>query len=42
MSTEHRYVWRLGRTRREREQIKLGLTARQAYPKQADPEPTGA
>ncbi len=34
----HRYVFRLGRNRREREQIKLGLPAQQPYPKQADPE----
>ncbi|GAA1042166.1 hypothetical protein GCM10009566_42490 [Streptomyces murinus] len=35
----HRYVWRLGRSRREREQIKLGLPAQRSYPKQPDPEP---
>ncbi|MEU0949847.1 hypothetical protein ABZ379_45405 [Streptomyces canus] len=35
----HRYVWRLGRTRREREQIKLGLPALRPYPKMTDPEP---
>ncbi|MEH0572763.1 MULTISPECIES: hypothetical protein [Streptomyces] len=35
----HRYVWRLGRSRREREQIKLGLPAQRPYPKQPDPEP---
>ncbi|GAA4028315.1 hypothetical protein [Streptomyces plumbiresistens] len=35
----HRYVWRLGRNRREREQIKLGLPAQRPYPKQPDPEP---
>ncbi|WP_314223661.1 Mom family adenine methylcarbamoylation protein [Streptomyces zaehneri] len=34
----HRYVWRLGRSRREREQIKLGLPAQRPYPKQPDPE----
>ncbi|MET9462240.1 hypothetical protein ABZY05_45785 [Streptomyces canus] len=34
----HRYVFRLGRNRREREQIKLGLPAQRPYPKQADPE----
>ncbi|WP_053084676.1 hypothetical protein [Streptomyces viridochromogenes] len=37
----HRYVWRLGRNRREREQIKLGLPAQRPYPKQRDPEPIG-
>lgn len=36
----HRYVFRLGRTRREREEIKLGLPARRPYPKYPDPEPT--
>ncbi|MDG4857075.1 hypothetical protein P8605_02690 [Streptomyces sp. T-3] len=35
----HRYVFRLGRSRREREQIKLGLPARRPYPKVPDPEP---
>ncbi|MER5698865.1 hypothetical protein ACWDBO_45090 [Streptomyces mirabilis] len=35
----HRYVFRLGRTRREREEIKLGLPARHPYPKCPDPEP---
>ncbi|WP_260608966.1 hypothetical protein [Streptomyces sp. WAC 01325] len=35
----HRYVFRLGRSRREREQVKLGLPARQPYPKRPDPEP---
>ncbi|MCX5097644.1 hypothetical protein OOK36_55410 [Streptomyces sp. NBC_00365] len=39
MSTEHRYVFRLGRTRREREDIKLGLPARYPYPKRPDAEP---
>ncbi|MFD8049481.1 hypothetical protein [Streptomyces sp. Tu102] len=34
----HRYVWRLGRSRREREQIKLGLPVQRPYPKQPDPE----
>lgn len=34
----HRFVWRLGRSRREREQIKLGLPTRRPYPKQPDPE----
>ncbi|MGX1915686.1 FAD-dependent monooxygenase [Streptomyces phaeochromogenes] len=37
----HRFVYRLGRNRREREQIKLGFPARQPYPKEADPEPIG-
>jgi hypothetical protein len=36
----HRFVFRLGRTRREREEIELGLPARQPYPKQPDPEPS--
>ncbi|MFF7534543.1 hypothetical protein ACFZB2_36400 [Streptomyces bobili] len=36
----HRFVFRLGRTRREREEIKLGITASRPYPKQPDPEPT--
>lgn len=35
----HRYVFRLGRTRREREEIELGLPALRPYPKQADAEP---
>jgi hypothetical protein len=35
----HRYVWRLGRNQREREQIKLGVPTQRPYPKQADPEP---
>ncbi|WP_256122549.1 hypothetical protein [Streptomyces sp. LUP47B] len=35
-----RYVFRLGRSRREREQIKLGLPARRPYPKRPDTEPT--
>lgn len=38
----HRYVWRLGRSRREREQIKLGLPTQRPYPKQPDPEPIAA
>lgn len=38
----HRYVWRLGRSRREREQIKLGLPAQRLYPKQPDPEAIAA
>ncbi|MFF1566941.1 hypothetical protein ACFVY1_26030 [Streptomyces sp. NPDC058293] len=42
MSTEHRYVFPLGKNRREREQIKLGLPAQPPYPKQPDPEPMGA
>ncbi|MFG2133236.1 hypothetical protein ACGFNV_36475 [Streptomyces sp. NPDC048751] len=37
----HRYVWRLGRNQREREQIKLGLPTQRPYPKQAAPEPIG-
>ncbi|SEC14967.1 hypothetical protein SAMN05216489_00012 [Streptomyces sp. 3213] len=36
----HRYVFRLGRILREREEIKLGLPARRPYPKHPDPEPT--
>ncbi|WP_254401029.1 hypothetical protein [Streptomyces sp. AC555_RSS877] len=36
----HRFVFRLGRTRREREEIELGLPAARPYPKQPDPEPT--
>lgn len=42
MSTEHRYVFRLGRTRREREEIELGLPVLRPYPKSSDPEPTAA
>ncbi|MET9513105.1 hypothetical protein ABZX62_32440 [Streptomyces flavidovirens] len=42
MSTEHRYVFRLGRTRREREEITLGLPGLRPYPKRPDPEPTAA
>ncbi|WP_199839322.1 hypothetical protein [Streptomyces sp. NRRL F-5122] len=38
----HRFVFRLGRTRKEREEIKLGLTALRPYPKQPDPEPAPA
>ncbi|MCX4429515.1 hypothetical protein [Streptomyces mirabilis] len=34
----HRYVFRLGRTRREREEIRLGLPAQQPYPKRPDLE----
>ncbi|MET9913476.1 hypothetical protein ABZZ74_43115 [Streptomyces sp. NPDC006476] len=37
----HRYVFRLGKNRREREQINLDLPAQRPYPKQADPEPIG-
>ncbi|MFJ8158488.1 hypothetical protein [Streptomyces sp. NPDC094468] len=33
----HRFVIRLGRNRREREQIRLGLPAQQPYPKAVDP-----
>ncbi|MFF2936321.1 hypothetical protein [Streptomyces mirabilis] len=36
----HRFVFRLGRTRREREEIELGIPASRPYPKQPDPEPT--
>ncbi|MFF1747567.1 hypothetical protein [Streptomyces mirabilis] len=32
------YVFRLGRTRLEREEIRLGLPAQQPYPKHPDPE----
>ncbi|WP_263495216.1 hypothetical protein [Streptomyces sp. PSKA30] len=42
MSTEHRYVFRLGRTRREREEIKLGLPVLRPHPKHPDPEPAAA
>ncbi|MGW2557110.1 hypothetical protein [Streptomyces sp. NPDC001635] len=38
----HRFVFRLGRTRQEREEIELGLTALRPYPKQPDPEPAPA
>ncbi|GGP80784.1 hypothetical protein GCM10010278_69130 [Streptomyces melanogenes] len=38
----HRFVFRLGRTRREREEIELGLPTRRPYPKQPDPEPSPA
>ncbi|MFE9127340.1 hypothetical protein ACFYOF_18305 [Streptomyces sp. NPDC007148] len=38
----HRFVFRLGRTRKEREEIELGLTALRPYPKQPDPEPAPA
>jgi len=36
----HRYVFRLGRTRREREDIKVEVPILRPYPKQPDPEPT--
>ncbi|MET7889497.1 hypothetical protein ABZT11_43145, partial [Streptomyces avermitilis] len=35
----HRWVFRLGRTRREREEIRLGLLAQQPYPKRPGTEP---
>ncbi|MET8291491.1 hypothetical protein ABZV80_40915 [Streptomyces sp. NPDC005132] len=35
----HRWVFRLGRTRRAREAIRLGLPALRPFPKQPDPEP---
>lgn len=35
----HRWVFRLGRTRREREEIRLGLPAQQPHPRHPDPEP---
>ncbi|MFD7708606.1 hypothetical protein [Streptomyces sp. NPDC059786] len=38
----HRFVFRLGRTRREREEIELGLPAVRPYPKLPDPEPAAA
>ncbi|WP_237405502.1 hypothetical protein [Actinacidiphila reveromycinica] len=40
----HRYVFRLGKNRRERESIELGLPDRRPYPKRPDPvtETTGA
>lgn len=38
----HRFVFRLGRTRREREEIRLGLPAQQPYPKRPDPEPASS
>lgn len=37
----HRYVFRLGRTRREREEIELGLPLR-PYPKHPDADPAAA
>ncbi|WP_190194224.1 hypothetical protein [Streptomyces minutiscleroticus] len=37
----HRFIYRLGRNRREREQIRLGLPSVQSYPKRPDPEPAG-
>ncbi|MFC0843448.1 hypothetical protein ACFH04_06830 [Streptomyces noboritoensis] len=36
----HRFIYRLGRTRREREEIELGLPAQRPYPKRRDPEPS--
>ncbi|MFF6642286.1 hypothetical protein ACFY83_34330 [Streptomyces althioticus] len=38
----HRWVFRLGRTRREREEIKLGIASLRPYPKRPDPEQTTA
>ncbi|MET8572982.1 hypothetical protein [Streptomyces sp. NPDC004783] len=38
----HRWVFRLGRTRREREDIKLGVPSLRPYPKRPDPEHTAA
>lgn len=38
----HRYVFRLGRTRREREEIELGLPVLRPYPKRPDAEPAAA
>lgn len=38
----HRWVFRLGRTRREREDIKLGVPSLPPYPKCPDPEHTAA
>ncbi|MEV6048697.1 hypothetical protein [Streptomyces xanthochromogenes] len=35
----HRYVFRLGRTRREREEIRVEVPVLRSYPKQPDPEP---
>ncbi|MFE9769775.1 hypothetical protein ACFYPC_35525 [Streptomyces sp. NPDC005808] len=35
----HRWVFRLGRSRRKREEIRLGLPTRQPYPKHPDREP---
>ena len=37
----HRYVFRLGRNRREREQVALGLPDRRPYPKRIDETPEG-
>ncbi|WP_371647828.1 MULTISPECIES: hypothetical protein [unclassified Streptomyces] len=39
MSTEHRFVFRLGRARREREEIGIGLPVVRPYPKRADSQP---
>lgn len=36
----HRYVFRLGRTRAEREEIELAVPSLRPYPKHPDPEPT--
>ncbi|WP_369383285.1 hypothetical protein [Streptomyces sp. cg36] len=36
----HRFVYRLGRTRRERKEIELGLPVRWPYPKRRDAEPS--
>ncbi|MEJ8654970.1 hypothetical protein [Streptomyces sp. MS1.AVA.4] len=38
----HRYVFRLGRNRQEREEVRLGLPVLQPYPKRPDPEPAEA
>ncbi|MFI8169744.1 hypothetical protein ACIGAN_25755 [Streptomyces sp. NPDC085931] len=35
----HRYVFPLGRNRRQRARIKIGFDARPAYPRRPDPEP---
>ncbi|WP_307624379.1 hypothetical protein [Streptomyces sp. V3I7] len=35
----HRFVFRLGRSRREREEIRLGLPELRPYPKHPDPDP---
>ncbi|MEU8952032.1 hypothetical protein [Streptomyces sp. NPDC048489] len=39
MSAELRWLFRLGRTRREREEIRLGLPVLRPHPKQPDPVP---
>jgi hypothetical protein len=36
MSTEHRYVFRLGKNQRERERITLGYPDLKPYPKSPD------